>query len=564
MRRWVLLCTVSLLLVAWGAVAALLWVKWREAFDAEIRQNINLARVVEEQTVRVLATADQAMLRVAAGVGASPSQWPDLVRYADETGLAPNILVQLAFIDTAGRLAASNLDPDGKKNGPVNLAEREHVKLHLSPPGAGASAASVGRDELFIGKPVIGKVSQKWSIQLSRRISAADGSLRGVVVASLDPGYFENVYRRVSLGRLGGMTLLGTDLVVRARVIGGESQGVGSSVGANSGFAKKVEGRQEGYFINPSAVDGVERIFVYRRVGSYPLYLLVTASKDEALAGWRAMRNVSVTLSALLSVAVVLGAALFMHGLRRMERSNEALRRSEAQAKAANDAKTDFLAAVSHELRTPLTSIRGFSELLEQRLPEAKFRTQAGMIRKAAEHLTALLTEILDLAKVEAGAMRLNCDAVELRPLLQGTSEFFAVTASEKGLALELDVAQDVPETLNCDGLRLKQILNNLLSNAMKFTAQGRVKIGVGCAKGALTLYVEDTGPGIPEALHETIFEKFRQASSRVANEHGGTGLGLALSRQLAELMGGRLAVTSTLGVGSRFTLTLPLEAAPA
>jgi len=256
------------------------------------------------------------------------------------------------------------------------------------------------------------------------------------------------------------------------------------------------------------------------------------------------------------------GAVLLLGSLRWLEAKNRALELSEAQAQSANQAKTEFLAAISHELRTPLTSIRGFSELMEQRLEDPRYREQAGLIRKAAEHLNALLTEILDLSKVEAGAMPLNPEPQVLAELLQSTVDFFAVSAAAKGLTLGLRIAPGTPAVLVCDGLRLKQILNNLLSNAMKFTPAGTVTVELDATPETVRVHVVDTGPGIPPEMQELIFERFRQGNSRVSYEHGGTGLGLALSRALALLMGGTLTVESQPGQGARFTLSLPRGAA--
>ena len=252
-------------------------------------------------------------------------------------------------------------------------------------------------------------------------------------------------------------------------------------------------------------------------------------------------------------------AAIFLGSLRRLESSHAALRASEAQAQSANQAKSEFLAAISHELRTPLTSILGFAELMEHRLEQPRFREQAGLIRRAADHLNTLLTEILDLARVDAGAMPVNAGTEALAPLLQGSADFYAMPASAKGLTLSLRLAADLPATLECDGLRLKQILNNLLSNAIKFTPQGGITLIAERAPGALRIHVEDTGPGIAADKHALVFERFRQGDDQVSAQHGGTGLGLALSRGLAELMGGTLTLQSEPGHGARFTLTLPM-----
>ena len=551
-----------LLLSVWASVGVMLHLKERDTLTDEIRHNTNLARALEEQTVRVFASADQATGRVRDVVVAGHPAAPDLARFASETGLVPNILVQLSVVDAAGRFVGSNLDPDGQKSGHVDLSAREHVRVHLAPWSLTPAQRLPNPDDLFIGKPALGKVSQKWTIQLSRRIAAADGTLLGVVVASLDPAYFEAVYQRVALGVSGRVTLVGTDLVVRARVIGGLSSRMGSSLDASSIFGRERLGT-EGHFVGPSSLDGVDRIAAYRRVASYPLYLLVATARDEALADWRETRNVTLALTLLLSGAVVCGAAIFIVSVRRLERSNEALRLSEAQANSASQAKSEFLAAISHELRTPLTSIRGFAELMEHRLEQPVFREQAGMIRKGAEHLNALLTEILDLAKVEAGAMPLANEPVDLRALLQGSSDFFALAGAAKGIALTVHLADDLPATLVCDGLRLKQILNNLLSNAVKFTPEGSVTIRGELAGDTVRIHVDDTGPGIPQGMQQLIFEKFRQGDAGVSYQHGGTGLGLALSRALAELMGGNLTVTSVPEQGARFTLSLPADAQP-
>jgi len=167
--------------------------------------------------------------------------------------------------------------------------------------------------------------------------------------------------------------------------------------------------------------------------------------------------------------------------------------------------------------------------------------------------------EILDLTKVEAGAMPIVPEPQDLRQLVSDVGEFFEVAAAGKGLALAVRVADDVPATFACDGLRVKQILNNLLSNAVKFTETGGIGIEVERQGAELRIHVVDSGQGIDPSLQDVIFERFRQGNERVSYQHGGTGLGLALSRALAELMGGRLNVISSPGAGSRFTLTLPI-----
>ncbi|MES2187141.1 MAG: ATP-binding protein [Pseudomonadota bacterium] len=555
---------ISLVLGAvWVTVFLLLQSQRKDAIQAELKQNANIARVLQEQTVRVIAAVDQAVVRLSAAAEDGPIDKGDYQRFADSTGLSSDILAQLSLIDARGHFVASSIDPTGGRTGPVDLSEREHVRIHLHPPELLQAAGNLlTSDGLFIGKPVLGKVSGKWTIQLSRAVRGKDGKAAGVVVASLNPGYFEEVYRHVELGHLGGVTLIGTDAVVRARVVGGSSNGMGSFTGPGSPL-KRSGLAAEGTLVGRSSLTQMDRIAAYHRAGPYPLYVFAVTAVDEALEAWHRTRNLVVGLAALLSTAVVGSGLLFLASVRRLEAQHLALQRSEAEAHAANQAKTEFLAAISHELRTPLTSIRGFAELMEHRGDNPRFREQAMLIRKASEHLNALLSEILDLAKVEAGAMVFNNEVLCVADLVDSAAELFRVSAHAKQLELEVDIVPAEPPTLYGDWTRLRQILNNLLSNAIKFTRSGSVQLSVRHANGCWAFEVADTGPGIPEHLHEIIFEKFRQADARVSYEHGGTGLGLALSRSLARNMGGDVTVVSSVGQGSRFTLILP-DRAPA
>ncbi len=559
LRWFVALFALAMIVFSWVAVGVILREKRQDALDAETRQDANLASVLEEQTLRVIAAVDQATIRARDAVVGAPTP-PDLVRFANETGLVPEILTQLSFIDATGHFVTSNLDPGGEKNGHVDLSSREHVRIHLQPAPAAADAGRLGPDGLFIGKPVLGKVSKKWTIQMSRKVAGADGRTLGVIVASLDPSYFDAVYKTVALGDAGSVALVGADRTVRARVVDGAASAMGSELAASGGFAQH-QGEARSSYISDSSIDGRRRTFSMHRISGYPLFIVVSTSVDTALAGWRATRNTMVSLMLLLDAALLAASIGFVAGLRRLERTNEALRLSEAQANAANDAKSAFLTAMSHELRTPLTSIRGFAELMEHRLEHPLFREQAGLIRKAAEYLNQLLTEILDISKVEAGEMRLVQEPHDIREIVSGSTDFYALNAADKGLALDVAVADDVPPQFVCDSLRLKQILNNLLSNAVKFTAAGGVRMTVELRGGWLRFDVRDTGPGIPSDKHEIIFQKFRQGDARVSYEHGGTGLGLALSRSLAVLMGGSLEVVSEPGQGACFTLSLPAKA---
>ena len=238
------------------------------------------------------------------------------------------------------------------------------------------------------------------------------------------------------------------------------------------------------------------------------------------------------------------------------------LRQEAAQhaAEAANRAKSAFLAAMSHELRTPMNGVLGVSDvLLRQPLPP-DVQDMVGIIRRSSEALLGILNQILDLAKIEAGRFELEAIPFRVDELLREVQTLTSLVAQQKGLRLELDgVAALDGRSFRGDPLRLRQILLNLLGNAIKFTETGEVRLTARRTEGALELAVTDTGPGISEEVQRKLFQPFQQADASTTRRHGGTGLGLVISRQLAELMGGTLALTSQPGRGSTFVLTLPL-----
>ncbi len=232
----------------------------------------------------------------------------------------------------------------------------------------------------------------------------------------------------------------------------------------------------------------------------------------------------------------------------------------------ANKLKTEFLANVSHELRTPLVSIIGFAELLRD-AAESPPKDAKRPIRYADNILTSgrmlldLINDLLDLAKIEAGRIDLHLSRVNLRDVCDALMDFLRPLADKKNLALEAAVEEGVPD-LHSDSGKIKQILYNLLSNAIKFTpGGGRVRLEVGPSENeTVHLRVSDTGPGIPAEMQAIIFEQFRQLDASATREHGGTGLGLTITRELVRMLGGSIQIESAEGQGSTFIVTLPRQ----
>jgi CheY-like chemotaxis protein/CHASE3 domain sensor protein len=240
------------------------------------------------------------------------------------------------------------------------------------------------------------------------------------------------------------------------------------------------------------------------------------------------------------------------------------LKRSQVELRRASEYKSEFLANMSHELRTPLNSSLILAKLLADNrhghLDEEEVAF-ARTIYSAGNDLLTLISDILDLSKIEAGKLDVRPETVVVERVLSDLSSTFQPIASDKGLALELSVEPGTPARLDTDSIRLQQILKNLLSNALKFTEQGGVTMRVRAAEaGRLAFEVKDTGIGISEGQREAIFEAFRQGDGTTNRKYGGTGLGLSISRDLARLLGGDLSVESEVGRGSTFVLVVPVQ----
>lgn len=532
---------VALIVLVWAAVLY----KARAEEELVIRSintsNLNLARAFEEHTVRTIKSVDQALLFLKFQYEKLGDR-VNISEYVREGMIISSIFNQLGVIDEHGTYTLSNL----ANHKTMDLSDREHFRVHKE------------RDsnELFISKPVLGRASGKWSIQMTRRINKPDGSFGGVVVISVDPFYFSDFYSGVDLGKDGVVSLVGRDGIVRARR-SGNNKAVGQDL-SRSPLLENLARAEMGSYRYSSHADGVRRFYGYRALKEYPLLVAVGVSEDAALAEYRERRAGYTAYAAGMTFLMLLFGGMAIHLLDRQFRISAALRDSQIKAEAANRMKSEFLASMSHELRTPLNGIMGYAEFLKDNADETN-REFAGIILDSSNHLLELVNSILDLAKIESGKMELELRSEALRPMLERIVRTHRPPAEEKGLALDLVIDPALPEFITCDATRVAQILNNLVNNAIKFTDIGAVTVRIGQDDGMLRIAVADTGCGIDPDMQPHVFERFRQVDGFLTRRHQGTGLGLALVKELAALMGGDVVLNSRQGEGSEFLVSLPV-----
>ncbi|MBC7859792.1 MAG: response regulator [Burkholderiaceae bacterium] len=587
----------------------------------------------------------------------------DIVRRRQEH--SADVAFQVAVIGADGYLEYSNLASGG---GRMFLGEREHFRVHSGAPG---------RDRLFISKPVLGKVSGKWSIQFTRPIFGPTG-FAGVIVISVSPHSFaefgqNNVLRSYEVS---AMVASGGEIMARHPNL---EKYVGKTL-SNTPFQSRGEIPLSGHYRRIAQTDGAERIYGYFRIPEYELNFVVGRTMERALAPYFAHRRVVLAVTSLVTVLVVLLLVLQLRANAAREEMERKLRRSQSMlwsaveavgeafviydeddrlaycndqcrayhgksadllvpgrpyqeilrlgaergqypaavgrvdawvaealaahrsgntvviqktdsgrwlrvldritpegfrvgfriditelyeakdaAESANRAKSDFLANMSHEIRTPLNGMLGMAQvLLAPELAEQERIDCARIILRSGQTLLALLNDILDIAKVEAGMVRLELAACSPVELIRESAQLFAAAAHLK--QQEIEVASTLPAERHylADPNRLRQMLANLIGNAIKFSERGVIKVEVRQIEadqgGALLEFaVIDSGVGIAEQDFARLFEPFSQLDSSATRPHGGTGLGLSIVRKLARLMGGDAGLTSELGRGSRF-----------
>jgi signal transduction histidine kinase/ActR/RegA family two-component response regulator len=285
---------------------------------------------------------------------------------------------------------------------------------------------------------------------------------------------------------------------------------------------------------------------------------------------WQQFRKQASSAAGIHGLIWLAGLSGIVFGGRRVGRSMRATREAGRRADEASRAKSEFLAAMSHEVRTPLNGVAGLLQLLQDTPLNAEQRGYAERAVQSCRRLERLVGDIMDISRVEAGALEVRAEPFALAGVLETVEQAYARAFRDRGLALQVDVDPAVPDRLQGDGSRLQQVLLNLVGNALKFTEAGEVAVDVSLlppgpsGRHRVLFQVSDTGMGMDDTVYPRVFESFAQGEGGRARSFQGAGLGLAIVRRLVELMGGTIAVESEPGAGTTFWLSIPFDPAPA
>jgi signal transduction histidine kinase/CheY-like chemotaxis protein len=570
LTHWLLLVGVLL-----GFAATLAWHAHSVRASIATETGVQLgahARIAAESLKRQLEGADAALaslLRDHDEWAARADGWHEAnERLTSRVGLQPSVR-SLLLLDAAGHVLASNRTE--LLGG--NFAARDYYVRARAADGAAA-----------ILSPPFETVLGAWTFTLSRKLVGANGGFAGVAVATFDPAYFTRsveplLYAADTLVRLTDTagTIVATVPAGARRMRHGDNLNRPDSL-----LARHLAlGAEDSLLTGPCVEDGTIRVAAMRtvRFGDGALVVGVSRAHDALYAPWRREMR---TLAALwLAGALAAGAGLWMYQRRRREVYAERERHrlhleqlvaertaeldvARRQAESANAAKSAFLANMSHEIRTPMNAIIGLTHMLRRRIDEPQQKEWLDKIQGAGQHLLALINDVLDLSKIEAGKLQIKEEDFVLGTVLDQVRSLIQESADAKGLRIEIGGA-DLGLWLRGDAMRLRQALLNYAGNAVKFTRQGSIQLQADVVERndatlLLRFTVADSGCGVAPAVLARLFEPFEQGDPARGAGQNGTGLGLAITRRLARLMGGDAGAQSEPGRGSRFWFTARLR----